>query len=203
MNQQGRSMVEILGVLAIIGVLSIGAIAGYGKAMMKYKLNKQTEQLTSVINTGLRYAGQWNFSENTNTIPYFIKLGEVPKEMIRPGVLTSLYDVFGTSIYTLYTIYGEQRYTQLFIRLDTSKNDENSLSICRNIVTVAKEFHANVRSITILSGSGADSKGYMGDVNCTGSSVCMKDLTVELIEDLCRHNLGKNEIPHLKINWTE
>ena len=29
----GRSMVEMLGVLAIIGVLSVGAIAGYSKAM--------------------------------------------------------------------------------------------------------------------------------------------------------------------------
>ena len=38
----GRSMVEMLGVLAIIGVLSVGAIAGYSKAMMKYKLNKHT-----------------------------------------------------------------------------------------------------------------------------------------------------------------
>ncbi|MDY4885802.1 MAG: hypothetical protein SO141_06110, partial [Alphaproteobacteria bacterium] len=47
----GRSMVEMLGVLAIIGVLSVGAIAGYSKAMMKYKLNKQSEQLNTVINT--------------------------------------------------------------------------------------------------------------------------------------------------------
>ena len=31
----GRSMVEMLGVLAIIGVLSVGAIAGYSKAMME------------------------------------------------------------------------------------------------------------------------------------------------------------------------
>ena len=44
---QGRSMVEMLGVLAIIGVLSVGAIAGYSKAMMKYKLNKQA--VTSIL----------------------------------------------------------------------------------------------------------------------------------------------------------
>ena len=31
----GRSMVEMLGVLAIIGVLSVGAVAGYSKAMIK------------------------------------------------------------------------------------------------------------------------------------------------------------------------
>ena len=28
-NQSGRSMIEMLGVLAIIGVLSVGGIAGY------------------------------------------------------------------------------------------------------------------------------------------------------------------------------
>lgn len=37
--QSGRSMVEILGTLAIIGVLSIGAIAGYSYAMNKYRAN--------------------------------------------------------------------------------------------------------------------------------------------------------------------
>ena len=31
----GRSMIEMLGVLAIIGVLSVGGIAGYSKAMQK------------------------------------------------------------------------------------------------------------------------------------------------------------------------
>ncbi len=40
-SENGRSMVEMLGVLAIIGVLSVGTIAGYSKAMMKYKLNRQ------------------------------------------------------------------------------------------------------------------------------------------------------------------
>ena len=37
-NENGRSMVEMLGVLAIIGVLSVGAISGYSTAMNKYKL---------------------------------------------------------------------------------------------------------------------------------------------------------------------
>ncbi len=38
--QDGRSMVEMLGVLAIIGVLSIGGIAGYTTAMSYYKANE-------------------------------------------------------------------------------------------------------------------------------------------------------------------
>ena len=38
-NEYGRSMVEILGVLAIIGVLSIGGIQGYRYAFTKYRAN--------------------------------------------------------------------------------------------------------------------------------------------------------------------
>ena len=50
----GRSMVEMLGVLAIIGVLSVGAIAGYSKAMFKYKLNKQAESFNMLLNTAIQ-----------------------------------------------------------------------------------------------------------------------------------------------------
>ena len=39
-NESGRSMVEMLGVLAIIGVLSIGGIAGYTLAMNRYPANE-------------------------------------------------------------------------------------------------------------------------------------------------------------------
>ena len=44
--QYGRSMIEMLGVLAIIGVLSVGGIAGYSKAMHRYRVNKTIEQIT-------------------------------------------------------------------------------------------------------------------------------------------------------------
>jgi len=41
-------MIEMLGVLAIIGVLSVGGIAGYSKAMTKYRINKTIEQITLI-----------------------------------------------------------------------------------------------------------------------------------------------------------
>ena len=44
-DQKGRSMVEMLGVLAIIGVLSVGGISGYSKAMAKFKLTKKNEKI--------------------------------------------------------------------------------------------------------------------------------------------------------------
>ena len=45
-NENGRSMIEMLGVLAIIGVLSVGGIAGYSKAMHRYRVNKTIDQIT-------------------------------------------------------------------------------------------------------------------------------------------------------------
>ncbi|MBR4926856.1 MAG: hypothetical protein IKY98_00870 [Alphaproteobacteria bacterium] len=45
-NQSGRSMVEILGAIAIIGVLSIGGIIGYSYGMDKYRANQAIHQIT-------------------------------------------------------------------------------------------------------------------------------------------------------------
>ena len=42
----GRSMIEMLGVLAIVGVLSVGGIAGYSKAMEKWKVNQLISEYT-------------------------------------------------------------------------------------------------------------------------------------------------------------
>ena len=48
-DQSGRSMVEMLGVLAIIGVLSVGGISGYSKAMAKFKLTKAQDQISMLL----------------------------------------------------------------------------------------------------------------------------------------------------------
>jgi len=60
--QYGRSMIEMLGVLAIIGVLSVGGIAGYSKAMQKYRINKTIEQITLIAgNVRSFFAPQKNY----------------------------------------------------------------------------------------------------------------------------------------------
>ena len=58
-SQSGRSMVEMLGVLAIIGVLSIGGIAGYRWGMDKhvsnqilYEMNLNSAQLAMLLQKG-------------------------------------------------------------------------------------------------------------------------------------------------------
>ena len=48
-NESGRNMIEMLGVLAIIGVLSVGGIAGYSKAMYRLKMNKTIDIMNRAL----------------------------------------------------------------------------------------------------------------------------------------------------------
>jgi len=49
LNESGRSMVEMLGVLAIVGVLSVGGIAGYTRAMNNWKANEVIDAANRVL----------------------------------------------------------------------------------------------------------------------------------------------------------
>ena len=59
-SESGRSMVEMLGVLAIMGVLSVGGITGYRYAVNKARANDTIARLyrRAVIVSGQREAGQ-------------------------------------------------------------------------------------------------------------------------------------------------
>lgn len=62
--QSGRSMIEMLGVLAIIGVLSIGGIAAYTKAMEKHNINKLLDQITRIVmQTRTTFADKPNYND--------------------------------------------------------------------------------------------------------------------------------------------
>ena len=83
-SQLGRSMIEMLGVLAIIGVLSVGGIAGYSKAMTKFKTNKTIAEVTTVVsNIIILSANQKNldFIDVANTNDLYT-MGIIPEEMI-------------------------------------------------------------------------------------------------------------------------
>ena len=79
-NENGRSMVEMLGVLAIIGVLSVGGIAGYSKAMNKFKINKTTDQVTMLVaNIRTMFATQGNYDGLTEATA--VQYGLIPNDM--------------------------------------------------------------------------------------------------------------------------
>jgi len=66
-NQNGRSMVEMLGVLAIIAVISAGSLAGYSKAMRRYRLNEMISQTAQmVVNIRAFYGNQDSYESFTD-----------------------------------------------------------------------------------------------------------------------------------------
>ena len=95
-EQSGRSMIEMLGVLAIIGVLSVGGIAGYSKAMNKFKTNKVADNVAMIV-TNIRtlYAQQKTYDGLENSTA--IQMGVIPDELgtdATSGTLTNAF--YGT-----------------------------------------------------------------------------------------------------------
>ena len=105
-NQNGRSMIEMLGVLAIIGVLSVGGIAGYSKAMSKYRINKTIEQISLIVgNVRTFFAPQRNYNglvSYDDTGKAIIKKAKlVPDEMLEynsNGTIRNINNVFGGNV---------------------------------------------------------------------------------------------------------
>ena len=153
----GRSMVEMLGVLAIIGVLSVGAISGYSKAMMKYKLNKQTEQINQIMMTMVEYKSVFaNAGYNESLIPLFVKLNALPTEMIHSNSNsnsnTYIYDIFGLRIDIMRM--PDPDYMYLVFHM-TNFADANH-TVCRNILESFKGYAAELQAIGINSTTSED-----------------------------------------------
>ena len=87
-NESGRSMIEMLGVLAIIGVLSVGGIAGYSKAMNKFKTNQVADNVSMLVaNIKTLYAQQKTYTGLNNTSA--VSMGVVPDELGTSATLTN------------------------------------------------------------------------------------------------------------------
>lgn len=140
-EQSGRSMVEMLGVLAIIGVLSVGGIAGYSKAMTKFKITKTFDQVSMMVaNIRTLYSGQRNYANLATNIA--MDLGVVPAEMEGAAVGT-LVNAFQGSV----TI-GSAQY-----------NGQNDACFYLSYGAMGRE--ACVQIVTSDWGSGASS-GFIG-----------------------------------------
>ena len=83
-KQSGRSMIEMLGVLAIVGVLSAGGIAGYSMAMQSYKTSALIEKVNLVAQQArvLYEGGQYTDAD-------------IDDKLTEAGMITDLTNPFG------------------------------------------------------------------------------------------------------------
>jgi type II secretory pathway pseudopilin PulG len=98
-TDNGRSMIEMLGVLAIIGVLSVGGLFGYSKAIERYRVNETINQITHIVtNTRTLFKTQRDFysqlgfnpgknmSDETNEIRAIVERAKLfPEAIIKSG----------------------------------------------------------------------------------------------------------------------
>lgn len=112
-NETGRSMIEMLGVLAIVGVLSVGGIGGYSKAMNKYKTNQLREQINTISSNLMTtffneksYAALGATNEEGIAMAKHLKI--IPENMITPS--GSVVHAFGGNLYVKAISYNGHRY---------------------------------------------------------------------------------------------
>ena len=201
-KEQGRSMVEMLGVLAIVGVLSVGAISGYSKAMMKYKLNKHAEAVNMLLNNVLAIKDKMRPGNDELTLygTLLYKMNLLP-DGIKYIDNDFLYDTyFKESIWVFY--YTSSAFGGIgFSFKPTSQGAE----VCRNIILAAKENAADLESIyTYKFLNGEDEnisiEGMLyGDSYCTGDRSCLRNLDINKINNLC--NICDEKDCKLYITW--
>ena len=203
----GRSMVEMLGVLAIIGVLSVGAIAGYSKAMMKYKLNKYSEQMNTVINAIARNVHSFDniYSQNgsaTSLTTYFVKMGEIPKEMVKSNNSYYVYDIF--SMRWAIAMSSDSKSILLSSYNTPSTKSADELERCRTFITLAKENSDSIHHLATISGHGTSSAKFAliyGDNFCTPDRKCLKNVTLDNIYEICTAQAGATSAVETAIWW--
>ena len=102
-DQKGRSMVEMLGVLAIIGVLSVGGISGYSKAMAKFKMTKAQDQISMLlmnIRTAFATSPSYEGLDNGTAVSFAIAPGDMYSGKVSDaGSDAQLNNAFGGEAY--------------------------------------------------------------------------------------------------------
>lgn len=159
-TQSGRSMVEMLGVLAIIGVLSVGVITGYGKAMEKYRLNQYSQAIGMLVNNVLQIKGQLQHGANTvtNYANLLHKLKLLPDGIMYDSSSEYLHDRWFKN--GILIIYNNSQYTGAdgkihqndmgFIRLNFSRASAQGSKVCHTAVNVIKENADNIEYMQLL-----------------------------------------------------
>jgi len=119
-NEHGRSMIEMLGVLAIIGVLSLAGVSGYQKAMAKHKINKTVNQMAQIVNnTRTAFLNQHakypyaifgptkNDGKTQTAMKQAVALHIFPDEMIQDSQTPKIYNAYKGEVYIISEDEGE------------------------------------------------------------------------------------------------
>ncbi|MBQ8870568.1 MAG: hypothetical protein IJ019_04250, partial [Alphaproteobacteria bacterium] len=202
----GRSMVEMLGVLAIIGVLSVGGIAGYSKAMEKYKLNKHAQSFNFLLNMAIQYSGtvssSSDYTENNNIFytGTFYKAGLVPDGFeLEKNSTVFLRDMFDNLVW----LFENPSSKSSGLGYEFTSDE---LNICYNIFNIIKYNSFQLYTVSTDSRDSesqiATSNGILsGDSYCVKDKKCIKDMTINDIDTLCNNCASSHSSCRIFVKW--
>lgn len=180
-SQTGRSMMEMLGVLSIIGLLSVGGLAGYSKMMMQYRINTCMQQINIIASKLSAIGSQTSSYAGLNNLSA-LKFNAVPAETIDNQASGTLMNPFGGSIVI----------SESFLQSD--KSDSQAYSITYGslpqeaCIALAAGDWNNSKDSSLLGigvGSSAEQNIYQG---CPGSDMvaCPDGETTSLPMDVVK-----------------
>ena len=165
--ESGRSMVEMLGTLAIIGVLSVGAIAGYSYGMDKYRANQtindimlmgvdiitQTSRgaVPTLSEWGTKTTAGYDFSVKTNPTD------ATKSGIVVDGVPSRVCQMVGDALKTQATVYVG----------NTERGDSADNDPCESSDSNSMEFYFATGAV--------ESDGCKTDADCGTDKYCDKD----------------------------
>ena len=214
-NPLGRSMIEMLGVLAIIGVLSVGGIAGYSKAMEKFKVNNAIEEYSYLIYGLLEHLDEIQKISQPTTDKYDITelidaLQLVPQTWIvqRSSVSGVNYNYLDPN-QNWVSIFSRNNLLVFDIVIGGLTTDENQNFIAANfsanfcvelLNNIAYPLHSALNRLYMYKSKGGD-KLFYGDNYCGGDKLCLKDITLQQMKDACSACSAGNEFCTLTLEF--
>lgn len=203
-NEKGRSMLEMLSVLAIIGVLSAGGLAGYNKAMLWHKLNKHTDEITYLLATVIYNSeklkdASYNLVTELQGLNAFLwNIDAKPIDDTAAHAKNIRFnDSFNNQTWFEHSVGGTQF---AFATMVPSSNF--SIKICYNYINIFKGVadELDVVYVTRKTEGKKFTNAYMGK-GCTQGK-CLINMTNNDIINLCKnHCEGADEYCTLYAIW--
>ena len=200
-NQFGRSMIEMLGVLAIIGVLSVGGIAGYSKAMEKWKTNKVLSEYSYLIYGLIEHLSDYqNLTSRSSGEAQSIGLQEA---IMAAGIVPQTWSMGDKSARTLFDSEGNtvnifSRSQRLVVDLYIGTHYENadgknvsanfSTGLCRELfLNLAKPIAGTLHWARLYRTNEASPVLFWGNNTCNGADKkCLNSVTLSEIDAACK-----------------
>ena len=192
----GRSMIEMLGVLAIIAILTVGGIAGYSKAMEKFKLNKAISEYSMLI------FGMQDYIESiqkyTIDEPHIgaVQIAEAANLIPQAWEIQSNYgllDVYGNRL----QIYIDKSprhliidfYLQGMTKAETNQYTQTfSGKLCMELFNnIIIPLNNTIYEAHIFRSKSGNGKNFSGKTSCSSNKTCIKDMTLNDVHNACNY----------------